>query len=72
MLEVAGLAKAIRMQSGTLYNVLPACIDRDADLMPDLGSGTALDYMYHHRADYAFQLKLRDTGNHGFVTRKVH
>ncbi len=68
LLEVAwGLAKAIRMQSGTLYNVLPACIDRDADLMPDLGSGTALDYMYHHRADYAFQLKLRDTGNHGFL-----
>ncbi|EMG50369.1 ECM14 Inactive metallocarboxypeptidase ECM14 [Candida maltosa Xu316] len=68
LLELAwGLAKAIRMQSGTNYQVFAACLDRDADLLPDLGAGTALDYMYHNRAYFAYQLKLRDTGNHGFL-----
>ncbi|RCK57981.1 putative metallocarboxypeptidase ECM14 [Candida viswanathii] len=68
LIEVAyGLAKAIRLQTGRLYQVFAACLDRDADLLPDLGAGTILDYMYHNRADFAYQLKLRDTGNHGFL-----
>ncbi|CAI5758532.1 unnamed protein product [Candida verbasci] len=68
LVELAwGIAKAIRLQSGTNYNVEPACIDKDADLLPDLGSGTSLDYMYHNRAYWAYQLKLRDSGSHGFL-----
>ncbi|EDO18316.1 hypothetical protein Kpol_1039p67 [Vanderwaltozyma polyspora DSM 70294] len=62
-----GLAKAFREKSGKKYRVISACQDRGSDLTPGLGSGSALDYMYHHRAHWAFQLKLRDTGNHGFL-----
>lgn len=68
LIELAyGISKTIRMQLGKNYNVLPACIDKDLDLLPDLGSGSALDYMYHHRAFWAYQLKLRDSGSHGFL-----
>lgn len=68
LIELAyGISKAIRLTSGKYYAVLPACIDRDSDLIPDLGSGLALDYMYHHRAYWAFQMKLRDGGSHGFL-----
>ncbi|CAK9437933.1 uncharacterized protein LODBEIA_P23110 [Lodderomyces beijingensis] len=68
LLELAyGIARSIRLQSGQSYQVLPACIDKDADLLPDLGSGTSLDFMYHNRAYWAYQLKLRDTGGHGFL-----
>lgn len=68
LIELAyGMAKTIRLFSGKNYNVLPACIDRDSDLTPDLGSGSALDFMYHNRAYWAYQIKLRDTGSHGFL-----
>lgn len=68
LIELAyGISKAIRMQLGKYYDVLPACIDRDSDLLPDLGSGSALDYMYHNKAYWAYQLKLRDSGLHGFL-----
>ncbi|CDO96606.1 unnamed protein product [Kluyveromyces dobzhanskii CBS 2104] len=68
LLELSyGLSKAIRRKSGKNYHVLSSCEDRGSDLQPGLGSGSALDYMYHHRAYWAFQLKLRDTGNHGFL-----
>lgn len=68
LIELAyGINKAIRLTSGKFYTVLPACIDRDSDLLPDMGSGSALDYMYHHRSYWAYQLKLRDTGAHGFL-----
>ncbi|QEU58011.1 Ecm14 [Kluyveromyces lactis] len=68
LLELSyGLSKAIRRKSGKGYHVLSSCEDRGSDLQPGLGSGSALDYMYHHRAYWAFQLKLRDTGNHGFL-----
>ncbi|CUM67920.1 uncharacterized protein PRCAT00005632001 [Priceomyces carsonii] len=68
LIELAfGIAKAIRLQSGKTYGVLPACIDKDSDLLPDLASGSALDFMYHEKAFWAYQLKLRDSGNHGFL-----
>ncbi|SCV02929.1 LAME_0H06348g1_1 [Lachancea meyersii CBS 8951] len=68
LLELSyGLAKAIRRKSGKNYHVLSSCEDRGSDLTPGLGSGSALDYMYHHRAYWGIQLKLRDTGNHGFL-----
>lgn len=68
LIELAyGISKAIRLQSGKNYQVLPACIDKDLDLLPDLGSGSALDFMYHNKAFWAYQLKLRDSGSHGFL-----
>ncbi|PVH23810.1 hypothetical protein CXQ85_004104 [Candidozyma haemuli] len=71
LIELAyGISKSIRWTSGKYYAVSPACLDRDSDLLPELGSGTALDYMYHHRAFWAYQLKLRDSGSHGFLLPK--
>lgn len=68
LIELAyGIAKSIRLQTGKTYNVLPACQDKDLDLLPDLGSGSALDFMYHNKAFWAYQLKLRDSGSHGFL-----
>lgn len=66
LLELAyGLAKAIRWTSGKHFEVLPACDDREG-----LGGGSALDFMYHLHAIWAFQIKLRDTGNYGFLAPK--
>ncbi|ODV97152.1 hypothetical protein PACTADRAFT_79561 [Pachysolen tannophilus NRRL Y-2460] len=68
LIELAyGLSKAIRLKSGEHYDVLSACLEKDVDLLPSLGSGSALDYMYHNRAFWAFQIKLRDDGTHGFL-----
>lgn len=68
LIELAyGIAKSIRLQTGKVYNVLPACQDKDLDLLPDLGAGSALDFMYHNKAFWAYQLKLRDSGSHGFL-----
>lgn len=68
LIELAyGMSKTIRLISGKEYTVLPACIDRDSDLIPDLGAGSALDFMYHNKAYWAYQIKLRDTGSHGFL-----
>ncbi|KAH3681073.1 hypothetical protein WICPIJ_007987 [Wickerhamomyces pijperi] len=68
LLELSyGLSKAVRMKKGKHYEVLPACKDRGTDVIPGLGAGSALDYMYHIRARWAFQFKLRDTGTHGFL-----
>lgn len=70
LLELAyGMAKVIRWTSGKIYDVLPLCHDREYD--PEDGSGgCALDFMYKIHAIWAFQLKLRDTGNHGFLLPK--
>lgn len=68
LIELAyGISKAIRLTSGKYYSVLPACIDRDSDLIPDMGAGSALDYMYHHKSYWAYQIKLRDNGSQGFL-----
>lgn len=68
LLELAyGLGQAIRLNSGKYYDVLSACKDKGADLLPSMGAGSALDYMYHNKAFWAFVLKLRDSGTHGFL-----
>lgn len=68
LIELAyGIQKKIRLTKGKIYEVLPACEDRGVDWLPGLGAGSSLDYMYHNRAHWAFQLKLRDTGSHGFL-----
>lgn len=61
------LSKAIRFESGKQYDVVQACKDRNSDILPGEGSGSILDYMYHKRAHWSFQIKLRDTGNYGFL-----
>lgn len=68
LLELAyGLSQAIRLNSGKYYEILKACEDKGADLLPSMGAGSALDYMYHNKAYWAFVLKLRDSGTHGFL-----
>lgn len=68
LLELSfGLAKAIRLTTHKNYDVIAACKDSGSDLTPGIGGGTALDYMYHNRARWALQLKLRDSGSHGFL-----
>lgn len=68
LLELAyGLGQTIRLTSGKYYDVLSACKDKGSDLLPSMGAGTALDYMYHNKAFWAFVLKLRDSGTHGFL-----
>lgn len=70
LLELAyGIAKVIRWTSGKHYSVLPLCNDREFD-SEDGSGGCALDYMYKIHAIWAFQIKLRDTGNHGFLLPK--
>lgn len=76
LLELAyGLAKAIRWTSGKHFDVLPACEDRDGLFSSKYGEGSggsALDFMYHMHAIWAFQVKLRDTGNYGFLLPKKY
>jgi len=68
LLELAyGLSQAIRLRSGISYEVMSACEDKGADLLPEMGAGSALDYMYHNKAYSAFVLKLRDSGSRGFL-----
>lgn len=68
LLELAyGFSQAIRLTSGKVYGVLSACEGRGADLLPEYGAGSELDYMYHNKAYWAFVLKLRDTGTRGFL-----
>ena len=76
LVELAyGLAKAIRWTSGKNFDVQPACQDRDAGSvfnMVEGSGGSALDFMYHMHAIWAFQIKLRDTGNYGFLMPKKY
>ncbi|CAL9730190.1 inactive metallocarboxypeptidase Ecm14p [Monosporozyma unispora] len=68
LLELAfDLSKTIRKFSGKQYDVVQSCKDRDADINPTGGSGSMLDYMYDKGAHWSYQIKLRDTGNHGFL-----
>ncbi|KAH3670417.1 hypothetical protein OGAPHI_000932 [Ogataea philodendri] len=68
LIELAyGLSQSIRLSTGKSYTVLSACEDKGSDLLPSMGAGSALDYMYHNKAYWAFVLKLRDTGSHGFL-----
>ncbi|KAA8908363.1 hypothetical protein FN846DRAFT_666445 [Sphaerosporella brunnea] len=67
-----GLAKAIRIQSGEHYEVTSACEGTGfAGLPGTTGGGSMLDYFYAKmKVHYPFQIKLRDTGSHGFLLPK--
>lgn len=71
LVELAyGLAKAIRITSGKRYTVMPACEDRDLVGDTENGGGSMLDFLYSNHCAWAFQVKLRDTGNYGFLLPK--
>lgn len=68
-----GLAKAIRLRSGEHYEVTSACSGTGfAGLIPGTtGSGSMLDYFYGKlHVPFTYQIKLRDTGSHGFLLPK--
>ncbi|KAJ9651737.1 putative metallocarboxypeptidase ecm14 [Neophaeococcomyces mojaviensis] len=83
--EIAiGLAKAFRLTSGHHYGVDSACEgsvmlttpsktgkqDKVRTKVEESG-GSALDFFYQELSvNYAFQIKLRDTGSHGFLLPK--
>ncbi|CCF58653.1 hypothetical protein KAFR_0F00560 [Kazachstania africana CBS 2517] len=68
LVEVSfGISKSIKQTSGKVYDVIAACKDAGSDLTPGMGAGSILDYMYHNEVQWSLQLKLRDTGNHGFL-----
>ena len=74
-----GLAKAIRQSSGDFYGVTSACegsvgVNGDSRRTKaawstvESNGGSALDWMYHEvGTKYAYQIKLPDTGSHGFL-----
>ena len=77
-----GFSKAIHQAGGEFYGVTSACegnvfddseLRHQRKLWPRIESsgGTALDYMYHEMGvKYSYQIKLRDTGNYGFLLPK--
>ena len=81
-----GLAKAIRLSSGNVYDVLAACEGNVAFPSAKVGKsekvflprieeqgGSALDWFYHElHVKYAYQIKLRDRGTYGFLLPKEH
>jgi extracellular matrix protein 14 len=67
-----GLAKAIRIQSGEHYEVAAACAGTGFASFPGTtGGGSMLDYFYAKmKVPFTFQIKLRDSGSHGFLLPK--
>ncbi|KAF0267431.1 hypothetical protein FOG48_03437 [Hanseniaspora uvarum] len=73
LLELSyGMARSIRLKTGEAYEVMPSCKDKGSDLIPGFGSGNALDYFYHSKAHWAFQFKIRDLGEKGFILPKKY
>lgn len=68
-----GLAKTIRLASGERYEVASACDSTGIVGFPGTsGSGSMIDYMHAVEAvPFTYQIKLRDTGNHGFLLPKT-
>ncbi|KAM3516534.1 hypothetical protein NHJ13051_009818 [Beauveria bassiana] len=73
----AGIAKTIRISTGELYSVSPAC---DAAMVADStklgfsrsrineGAGSVMDWFYQDMsAHFSYQIKLRDHGLYGFL-----
>lgn len=73
----AGIAKTIRVSTGELYSVSPAC---DAAMVVDKtksglsrsrineGAGSVMDWFYQDmNAHFSYQIKLRDHGLYGFL-----
>ena len=75
----AGLAKAIRVSSGHVYQPRQACEGNVAGAAKAVrfdsgaGGGSALDWFYHDlKIHYAYQIKLRDRGSYGFLLPREH
>ncbi|EXJ87286.1 hypothetical protein A1O3_04245 [Capronia epimyces CBS 606.96] len=78
--EVAfGLAKSFRLTNGHYYGVESACEGgisfqdqrKKTRMQAESQGGSALDFFYHDLSvKLSFQIKLRDTGNYGFLLPK--
>ena len=80
----AGLAKAIRMSHGHVFEAKPACEGnvglsssqkQQKQILPRFESagGSALDWFYHEmKVHFAYQIKLRDRGSYGFLLPREH
>lgn len=78
--EVAlGLAKSFRLTNGHYYGVESACEGgisyqdkmKKTRIQAESQGGSALDFFYHELVvKLSFQIKLRDTGNYGFLLPK--
>lgn len=70
----AGLAKAIRINSGHSFSARQACQGNVAAWTRfDSPGGAALDWFYHDiGVRYAYQIKLRDRGAYGFLLPRDH
>ncbi|KAL9049833.1 MAG: hypothetical protein Q9162_007007 [Coniocarpon cinnabarinum] len=74
----AGMARAIKRTSGEYYEVVSACRENVILSQDNSGAshskaasnsgGSPLDWFHHDLgARYSYQIKLRDTGNYGFL-----
>ncbi|EXJ83504.1 hypothetical protein A1O1_07127 [Capronia coronata CBS 617.96] len=80
--EVAfGLAKSFRLTNGHYYGAESACQGgisfqdqtKKTSVQAEAQGGSALDYFYHDlHVKLSFQIKLRDTGNYGFLLPRSH
>jgi len=67
----AGLSKAIRVNSGHVFQARQACEGNVAFF--ETGGGSALDWFYHEmKIKFAYQVKLRDRGTYGFLLPREH
>jgi len=67
----AGLSKAIRVNSGHVFQTRQACEGNVAFF--ETGGGSALDWFYHElKIKFAYQIKLRDRGTYGFLLPREH
>jgi extracellular matrix protein 14 len=67
-----GLAKSFRLTTGHHYTVSSAC---ESALLPSVGAtgGSPLYFFYHDMSiKYAYVIKLRDQGTHGFLLPRHH
>lgn len=67
----AGLSKAIRVNSGHVFQTRQACEGNVAFF--ETGGGSALDWFYNElKIKFAYQVKLRDRGTYGFLLPREH
>ncbi|ORY84997.1 hypothetical protein BCR37DRAFT_345263 [Protomyces lactucae-debilis] len=64
-----GASRAMKHISGETYQTESAC-NQDGHILAGVNSGAALDWVYHSGVEWSFVIKLRDTGNYGFLVPK--
>lgn len=64
-----GAGRAMKHIDGQTYQTESAC-NQDGHVLAGINSGAALDWVYHSGVPWSFVVKLRDTGNYGFLVPK--